>query len=442
MTDTPMRANPSSVAPSIAQIIDAKPFGAFQLGIVILCFLAQMVDGFDNQASAFAAPALTGLWHVARASLGPVFAASAFGTLVGSLLIGPAGDLVGRKTIVVFSLLMAASLMLATAWVHNIGQLIAIRFVTGLPLGALIPTTVVIANEWSPTRNRAAMVTIMASGFALGAVLGGLLSSFILARWGWASIFEAGAAATVLIAAAIIFWLPESLRYLALRPQSADQRDALLRKFDPSAARVGDVDKASGTNLVLGLFAERRGLATLLLWLVFFFNLLVLNFMTFWLPTLLAETGLSQGAAIRASTLFQIGGIAGVLTMGSIADRVGAWRVVLGGMLLSAAALVLLGGLTADARGAAILAAGFGIIGVQMSLGALSATLYPTEIRATGASWAQGIGRLGSTVGPLLGGVLVGRHWPIVALFGAMTIFPLLAFAVTALLMRHLQTRA
>ncbi|MEI9997502.1 MAG: MFS transporter [Rhizomicrobium sp.] len=440
MADTPMIADPA--APSVAAIIDAKPFGAFQLGIVVLCFLALMVDGFDNQASAFAAPALTGLWHVARASLGPVFAASAFGTLVGSLLIGPLGDLVGRKTLVVLCLLMAASLMLLTAWVHNIGELVAVRFATGLPLGALMPTTLVIANEWSPVRNRAAMVTIMASGFALGAVLGGLLSSLVLARWGWASIFEAGAAATLLIAGAIALWLPESLRYLASRPQSAVRRDAILRKFDPSAVRIGEADKASGTNLVLGLFTERRAVLTLLLWLAFFFNLLVLNFMTFWLPSLLAGTGLSQAAAIRASTLFQVGGIIGTVTMGSVADRVGPWRVVLGGLALSAATLLLVGGLAANARSAAVLAAGFGILGVQQSLGALSATLYPTQIRASGASWAQGIGRIGSTVGPLLGGFLIGRHLPTAMLFGAMAVFPVLGFTSAWLLTRQLRKHA
>jgi AAHS family 4-hydroxybenzoate transporter-like MFS transporter len=429
-------------APTIAEIVDAKPFGAFQLRIVILCFLAQLVDGFDNQASAFAAPGLIGMWHVARASLGPVFAASAFGTLIGSLIIGPVGDLIGRKTVIVLCLVLSAALMALTGWVGNIEQLIVLRFLTGLPLGALIPTTIVIANEWSPARGRAAMVTIMASGFALGAVLGGLLSSYILARWGWASIFQAGGAATILIAGAVLLWLPESLRYLSLRPRGAARRDVILKKFDPSLTGVRAPDAPVTANLVFGLFAERRTAMTLLLWAIFFFNLLALNFMTFWLPTLLAGMGFSSAAAIRASTLFQVGGIVGVVTMGSVADRLGAWRIVLGGLLLSALAVFLVGSFAGGLRGAAILAAGFGIVGVQQSLSALSATLYPTEIRASGASWAQGIGRIGSTVGPLLGGLLVGRHWPAPLLFGAMAAFPVLAFASTWLLVRRLRKQA
>ena len=219
---------------AILDAIDTKAFGAFQLKVVLLCLLAQLVDGFDNQASAFVAPALAGHWDVARDALGPVFAAGAFGTLVGSLLIGPAGDLLGRNTLIVISLALVAILMALTGAVSSIHQLIAIRFLTGLPLGALIPGTIVVANEWSPVRSRAAMVTIMACGFALGAVLGGLLSSFLLPRFGWPSVFHAGAAGTALIGAAVLLCLPESLRFLSLRQRRAQLR---AHRVDPAPVR-------------------------------------------------------------------------------------------------------------------------------------------------------------------------------------------------------------
>jgi AAHS family 4-hydroxybenzoate transporter-like MFS transporter len=400
-----------------------------------------MVDGFDNQASAFAAPALMAQWHVARAVLGPVFAASAFGTLAGSLLIGPLGDLLGRKTLIVLSLVLAAALMALTGSVHTLPQLIAVRFLTGLPLGALIPGTIVIANEWSPAKSRAAMVTIMACGFALGAVLGGLLSSVLLPRYGWPSVFHAGAAATTLIAAAVLLWLPESLRYLALRPNTRNdaRAGAILQRFRPATGPLAAEPQPKDANLVLDLFADGRAPVTLLLWIAFFMNLLVLNFMTFWLPTLLGMTGLSPAVAIRMSTLFQFGGIAGVVLMGSFARSLGAWRLVLGGSLLAALAVALVGLLKG---GATIAAAGFFVIGVQMTLSALAATLYPTAIRATGTSWAQGIGRIGSTLGPLAGTVLLGWHWPLSQLFAAMAVFPLLGLAATFVLTRRLPREA
>jgi MFS transporter, AAHS family, 4-hydroxybenzoate transporter len=425
---------------TLAGIVDGKAFGAFQLKVVALCLLAQLVDGFDNQASAFVAPALAGHWHVARAVLGPVFSASAFGTLVGALMIGPIGDLLGRKTLIVISLALAALLMAATGSVTSIGELTLIRFLTGLPLGALIPGTVVVANEWSPTRGRTAMVTIMACGFALGAVLGGLLSSELLPKFGWPSVFYAGAAGTAVIAAAVQVGMPESLRFLSLRPSKKKQARiaAILRQFDPTrdpaSIDTGEPSSASGGNLIGGLFTQGRAAATLLLWAAYFMNMLVLNFMTFWLPTLLAGAGLTQAAAIRTSTLFQLGGIAGVVLMGAFAGRLGALRIIVSSFLLSAVAVTLVGFLAGGGRNVAIMAAGFCIIGIQASLAAFSATLYPTVIRSTGASWAQGIGRFGSTVGPLVGGVLIGRHWGLPQLFVSIALIAVCGFALALLL--------
>jgi AAHS family 4-hydroxybenzoate transporter-like MFS transporter len=407
-----------------------------------LCLLAQLVDGFDNQASAFVAPALAAQWHIERAALGPVFGAGAFGTMVGCLLIGPIGDMFGRKTVVVLSLALAAVLMAATGSVASIDQLIAIRFLTGLPLGALIPGTVVVANEWSPTSSRAPMVTIMASGFALGAILGGLVSSFLLPAYGWPSVFHAGAIGTALICVAVMLWMPESVRFLSLRPSEKKRARiaGILRQFDPGLV-YSDIRQTAapprGIGLVTGLFAQGRSRVTILLWAAFFMNALVLNFMTFWLPTILATTGLPMAVAIRTSTLFQLGGLAGVVLMGAFANRFGPWRLVVTGYLFSAGAVALVGLFSGSGRNAAIAAAGFCVIGVQMSLAALTATLYPTAVRSTGTSWALGVGRFGSTVGPLLGGVLIGWHWGLPQLFGSIALASACGFVLVLLLARR-----
>ena len=434
---------------TLARIVDVKPFGAFQLGVLMLCLLSQMIDGFDNQASAFVAPALAGHWHVARGALGAVFSAGAFGTLVGALALGPLGDLIGRKTLIVVSLVLAGLLMAATGSVTSVGQLTMIRFLTGLPLGALVPGTVVIANEWSPARSRTATVTIMACGFALGAVLGGLLSSVLLPKFGWPSVFYAGSAGSILIAAAVMFGMPESLRYLSLRPIAKRQARiaAILRRFEPTldpatidAGRPAAAPiTASGGNLVSGLFAQGRGPMTLVLWATYFMNMLVLNFMTFWLPTLLAGTGLTAAAAVRTSTLFQLGGIAGVVLMGASVVRFGSLRIIMAALLLSAAAVALVGSLGGDGRNAAIAAAGFCIIGVQASLSALAATLYPTAVRSTGASWAMGVGRIGSTIGPLVGGLLVGRNWSLPLMFASIALIAVCGFVFSLVLARRSQ---
>jgi MFS transporter, AAHS family, 4-hydroxybenzoate transporter len=433
---------------TLAGLVDGKAFGAFQLQVVALCVLAQIVDGFDNQASAFAAPALAAHWQVARAVLGPVFSAGAFGTLFGALMIGPVGDLLGRKTLIVLSLILAAGLMAVTGSVTSIGELTVIRFLTGLPLGALIPGTVVVANEWSPARSRTAVVTIIGCGFALGAILGGLLSSVLLPRFGWPSIFHAGAAGTTVIAIAVLVWMPESLRFLSQRPGEARRARIakILRRFDPAldpaSIQSGEgqgaaLPASARANLVAGLFTQGRAPMTLLLWITYFMNMLVLNFTAFWLPTLLTGAGLTAAAAIRTSTLFQFGGIAGVVLMGLLANRLGALRIIAAGFLLSAGAVTLVGALSGGGRNGAIMAAGFLIIGIQAVLATFSASFYPTAMRSTGTSWAQGVSRVGATVGPLIGGIMIGWHWSLPRLFVSIALIELCGFGLALLLTRQ-----
>jgi AAHS family 4-hydroxybenzoate transporter-like MFS transporter len=174
-----------------------------------------------------------------------------------------------------------------------------------------------------------------------------------------------------------------------------------------------------------------------LLWAAFFMNALVLNFMTFWLPTILATAGLPMAVAIRTSTLFQLGGLAGVVLMGAFANRLGPWRLVIIGYLLSAGAVAMVGLFPGSGRNAVIAAAGFCVIGVQMSLAALTATLYPTAVRSTGTSWALGVGRFGSTIGPLVGGVLIGWHWGLPQLFGSIALASACGFVLALLLARR-----
>ena len=427
----------------VEELVDLRTFGAFQLKIVILCLLVQVIDGFDNQAIAFVAPAITREWHVSRDALGPVFGAGAFGTLLGSLSMGPLGDWVGRKKLMVGSLALIVVLMLATAQATTTNGLLVLRFLAGFPLGALIPSTIVMANEWSPRRSRAAMVTIMACGFALGAALGGLLAAFLLPRLGWASVFYAGAIGTGLLGAALVPLMPESLRFLALRPTPARRAHVatILRRFDPSlviddAPTLVPPSRTAGANVIVELFRDGRAAITLLLWLSFFMNMLVMNFLNNWLPTLLSEAGFALDQAVRTTTLFQIGGIAGVVLMGSIADRVGVWRLIGTGYLLSGMMVAAIGVLQGGSLPLAVGLSGFCVIGVQMSLSAVSATLYPTAIRSTGSSWALGIGRIGSTAGPLLGGVLIGWHWPMPELLGTIALFSAAGFIVVLVLAR------
>jgi AAHS family 4-hydroxybenzoate transporter-like MFS transporter len=290
-----------------------------------------------------------------------------------------------------------------------------VRPLTGFGLGAALPLTFVMANEFAPGRIRARMVATMACGFAIGAASGGLLQAEMVPYFGWQGIFVVGGIIPLLLALALLVFLPESVRYLAARGDNGTAIARTLKKIDPRLEFPSDTDfvlpaepKKKGLP-PLQLFASGRAPTTILLWFTFLVTLASLNTLNNWLPVALNSAGLEQQQALRITTLLQFGGIAGVLVLGVLADKFGYPRV----LILAFPGLALFVAATGSVGGGVLLLAiavtgtGFCLVGANNTLNAFATTLYPTEIRATGVSWASSFGRLVGAFGPLIGGILL-----------------------------------
>ena len=160
------------------------------------------------------------------------------------------------------------------------------------------------------------------------------------------------------------------------------------------------------------LFRGGRTLATLLLWVVFFMSLLDIYFLSNWLPTVLNDLGASISEAAAIGSMLQVGGVVGTFALGSIIDRF-SFRALALVYFVAVFAVGAIGqfGHSAALVTSAIFVAGFCIVGGQIAANALAAGFYPTSVRATGVGWALGVGRVGSIVGPLVGGVLLSLKW-------------------------------
>ena len=433
---------------NIVEIIDSQEISWLQIRVALLGAITLMLDGFDNQMIAYVAPALKSAWHLSAGALGPVFSAGVFGVGLGSMLIGPFGDRFGRVKTLLFTVLSFAVFSLLLAQATTISQLTVLRFGIGLVLGAVIPLVVVLCNEYAPLRHRAKMVTIMTCGYSVGAASGGLLSVHMVPRFGWTSVFYVGAVLPLLLALALLLWMPESIRFLTLRNDTT-RIAAILRKIAPSLTVPADTrfmmlttGRDTGKNGVFShvreLFAENRTRITLLLWACLFMNLVVLNFMNSWLPTLVIQTGLPVRQALQTATMLQFGGFIGIALMGVFADRFGYYKVLAAVFAMGCVGIALISQAGKSQAGlvVTIFIGGFAVIGSQMTLGALSATLYPTRIRATGSSWAFGVARLLSVVGPLLGGLMIASHWPLETIFYCAAVPMLFAMVAVLLMMR------
>jgi AAHS family 4-hydroxybenzoate transporter-like MFS transporter len=416
-------SNTSSL--DVAEFIDAQPVGGFQLRLLLTCASVLFLDGFDTTAIGYVAPSLAGEWHLTKGALGPVFSAGLFGLMIGALLFGPLADRIGRRKIIIFSTLAFGIGTLATAFVQDVNTLLAIRFLTGLGLGGALPNAIALTSEFSPHRRRATMVMAMFCGFSVGAALGGFLAAGLIPHFGWRSVFVVGGAAPLLLVPVLALKLPESVRFLALTGRANARVAQLLgfinpnAKFAPATRFVVHEPELVGIP-VLHLFRDGRTLATLLLWVVFFMSLLDLYFMSNWLPTVLNDLGASVSEAAAIGSMLQVGGVVGTFALGNIIDRF-SFRAL---ALLYFVAVFAIGAIGQLGHSAAfvttaIFVAGFCVVGGQIAANALAAGFYPTSIRASGVGWALGIGRVGSIVGPLVGGVLMTLKWSTGAVFMA-----------------------
>src|SRR5712692_2496902 len=433
--DTPATIN-------ISDIVDNSKFGSFQLGLLILCSVCLIMDGFDVQAMGYVAPAIIQEWKVPNAQLGPVFSAALVGVLFGSLLLSMVADKIGRRPVLVGATLFFSIMTFLTGRTNSVQELLAVRFIAGLGLGCIMPNAMALMGEYSPRRIRITIMTVVAVGFTAGAAIGGFVSASLIPAFGWRSVFYFGAAVPLAIGVLMFFVLPESLQFTVLRGKNLGDVAKWLKRIDPAVQADATTqytvreDKKEGVPM-LHLFREGRSMTTVLLWLINFMNLLNLYFLSNWLPTVVRGAGYSTSKAVLVGTTLQVGGTVGSLALGWLIDRSSFIPVMAPCFALACISISFIGqpGLTLALLFMVVFVAGFCVVGGQGPVNALAGTYYPTYLRSTGIGWGLGIGRLGAIVGPLLGGALIGLKWSTHALFIAAAV-PALISAVVVFCLR------
>ncbi len=400
---------------TLLQLLDDSRLGAFQLGIMTVCFVLIALDGFDTQSIAFVAPTLREAWSVSPEMFGPLFGAGLFGTLIGSIFLGSLADRFGRKPMLILSTLIFGLMTLCCATASSIEQLGIYRFVAGLGLGGAIPNILALISEYSPRKVRSTAIVLTFAGFPIGAILGGMASARLIPNFGWESVFITGGVLPILMLPLVMWLVPESARFLAMRQGLQGRLQKIISRLEPQ------LDQASMGNIELpvlqkqnipvkALFTDGRAVWTLLLWSLTFTCLLLAYFLVNWIPLLLADTGMEHKQAIMGVVVLNLGGILGGFVIGRISDRKGPFKALAIAFFIGAMFVAMVG-LKIDSPVPTLLTliffAGCGVFGAQLNLSAITATYYPVAIRGTGIGWGMGMGRFGSVVGPTVGGALI-----------------------------------
>jgi MFS transporter, AAHS family, 4-hydroxybenzoate transporter len=432
-------------AVNVSDIIDTHGIGAFQLRAFVLCAAVLFVDGFDVQGITYVASTITREWGLVRGDLWPALTFGLVGVMFGAMLLAPLADRIGRRSVIVWSCVAFGVCTLLTLVVDSLWPLVAVRFLTGLGLGAALPNAIGLASEYAPHKRRALAVMFVGSGISLGAIAAGMTAARLVAPFGWHAMFVVGGILPLLLAVVLARFLPESIRFSASVPSRQAEAKRLLRNIKPELGADADIeivsnDPEAGHASVRDLFKDDRGVATVCLWVTFFMSLLNVYLAINWLPTSLAASGFTDPQAAEITTLYHVGGVIGTYAIGLLMDRLGAHRMVLVALLLAAIGFYTFATTTGLAQWpttAILMLAGVGVIGAQVGATALAAMTYPVAMRATGLGWALGVGRVGSIVGPTIGGLMIATASDPRSVYLGCLLPVLVGMAAVALLQRR-----
>ena len=353
------------------------------------CICAALCEGFDLQAAGVAAAGIAAEFAPTPDQLGTFFSASTLGLFAGALLGGRVSDSFGRKRTLIGSIVLFGVFSILTAACHDIQTLCWARLLTGAGLGGAFPNLLALVSESSTPQRRHANVALAYSGMPFGGAVVSLIS-MLSAPAHWRLIFIVGGVAPLLLAPVLQRLLRESAEFRHASEASAPASAPLRRGSFTDILRSG------------------RAVPSVLLWISSFLGLLVLYLILSWLPTLLVGNGFSKAEAAGVQVAFNVGGGLAALLIGQLLEsRLRNPSIILS--FLAVPVFVLLLASTPAVLGVVVsivFGLGCAMLAAQGFLYATAPRVYPTLIRGVGVGTAVAIGRVGSIVGPKLGGML------------------------------------
>lgn len=388
--------------------LDDGPLRGLQIRAIMLCAMLTLLDGFDNQVMGVVAPLLSKDLGLDKAQMGLIFSLTQVGATIGALLFGPIGDRFGRRPAAMISVCIITLFTWATTIAPAFGMLLIIRFATGIGLAGVFSPVLALTSEYAPLRLRGTLVALVYAGYNMGAGLGGLTAAALLEHYDWRVVLYVGMGLGLTALTLIIVFLPESLRFLIAKRADPRRIDRLLDGLGLERAAIPDSvpgtqeEQAEARVSLLSVFRNGLAVFTVLLCLMNAFVSATSKVMVTWLPTILEGDGFTVSQAAVVQSGFAMGGIFPMLLTGWLIDRIGPFRVVVPGMILTAACLA---GLALAGSSFLYTFIAATLVGAFVAVGAaggqvMGARLFPVVMRSTGLGVGTAAARFGSIISP------------------------------------------
>ncbi|MGE5359223.1 MAG: MFS transporter [Bacteroidales bacterium] len=346
-------------------------------------FFGWMLDAFDVQIYAMVLAALIADLHLSRTTAGALGSATLVASAAGGLVFGFVADRYGRRVALMASVLIYSVFTGACGLARSLWQLVVFRVLLGLGMGGEWASGAALVSETWPAAHRGKALGFMQSAWAVGYGAAALVTMAVLPAWGWRAVFFVG-----VLPALFTVWVQRRVE----EPEIWRARQAA-----PAGERGRFRDIFHGRLRRLTVAVTLMNACTMFAY--WGFNLWVPAYLG--LPTDQGGVGLSPRAMSALVIVMQVGTWFGYVTFGIIGDRFGRKRTYVT-YLLAAAVLLTSYGMTRQPL--VLLALGpfvaFFATGYFSGFGAVTAEIYPTDVRATAQGFTYNIGRLASAAAP------------------------------------------
>ncbi len=410
---------------NVAGRLERLPMTNHQRKIFAVIASAWLVDQIDVALLTFLLGSLIAEFGLSPEQAGLLAAMTFLGQLVGNLLAGTSSDLFGRKVVFQATMIVwgIASFLAAISW--SISALMFFRFLIGAGVGGEAPVAQAMVSEFVPANVRGKYIAIMEGFWAVGFVLSGALSYFLLPYLGWRYVFVA-----VGLLSAVVFAvrrnIPESPRWLAEKGR-LDEADAILTKMEREVEKRTGKPLPPAATLIVNphhqspwatLFAKQYAGRTLMASGLWFFALIGFFGLNSWIAVLLKDHGYSIVKSVGFVTLITTGGIPGFALAAYGLEKLGRKPTTVIFLIFCSITAYLYGTASADSiftvgglEVTQLFIAGwimqFFMFGMWSCLYAYTPELYPTRARSTGAGFASAAGRVGAIISPIVIGSII-----------------------------------
>ncbi|WAT17091.1 MFS transporter [Aurantiacibacter sp. MUD11] len=407
------------------QVLGNRRMTLPQYGVVAICVLVNMIDGYDILAISLAGASLREAWGLSDAALGTLLAMHLVGMAVGALSVSPVADQWGRRPAILTCLILMSVGMAAAALADGYATMVAARLLTGVGIGGMTSTVGMIALEYASFRRREFSASVVASAYPVGTMIGAAVAASALQGFDWRAIFWVGAALSAVVFPIALIGLPDSVDFLLNRqPKGAlEKTNRVLRRMAiPEIAKLPPKPEGSKSAVLLEIKQPMHVRELLKLFLAHALNMFAWYFILQWGPVLVSEASASPTASATYQNWFSIGGVIGGMTSGFLCGVIGVKRMMWFTMLAMAALIALFGQFATDVSMLWLLAPfiGAALFGSATANWLTIAYAFPPQLRATGLGFATTAGRVGAVGGPFVGGLLLNtRETGVLELGGA-----------------------